>query len=139
MSEAKLMDKSKVEPVRRLEIFTGAGQRRRWTALEKARIVAESCAEGASVSAVARRYGLRPQQLFAWRRQALGGPSRGGARSGRGDSAAFAPVVVATPPGGEVGAAPTIEVAFGAMTVRVSNGADAATLQIVLHAARALS
>jgi transposase len=39
----------------------GAGRRRAWTAEEKAAIVAET---------VARRHGLTPQQVFAWRRQA---------------------------------------------------------------------
>ncbi|HVP97692.1 MAG TPA: transposase [Roseiarcus sp.] len=57
--------------VRRLEIFTGAGRRRAWTAQQKAAIVAESVEDGALVSHVARRHGLTPQQLFAWRRQAL--------------------------------------------------------------------
>jgi len=57
--------------VRRLEIFTGAGRRRAWTAEQKAAIVAESVEDGAVVSHVARRHGLTPQQLFAWRRQAL--------------------------------------------------------------------
>lgn len=33
---------SEAEPVRRLEILTGAGRRRDWSAEEKARIVAES-------------------------------------------------------------------------------------------------
>src|SRR5271165_1450634 len=56
--------------VRRLEIFTGAGRRRAWTAEQKAAIVAESVEDGAVVSHVARRHGLTPQQLFAWRRQA---------------------------------------------------------------------
>ena len=32
------------EPVRRIEVFTGAGRRRRWPAEEKAAIVAESYA-----------------------------------------------------------------------------------------------
>jgi transposase len=58
------------EPVRRVEIFTGAGRRRTWSPEEKAAIVAESYGEGASVCAVARRHGLTPQQLFTWRRQA---------------------------------------------------------------------
>jgi transposase len=58
------------EPVRRVEIFTGAGRRRSWSPEEKAAIVAESYSEGASVCAVARRHGLTPQQLFTWRRQA---------------------------------------------------------------------
>jgi transposase len=58
------------EPVRRIEVFTGAGRRRSWSASEKAAIVAESYGAGETVCAVARRYGLTPQQLFAWRRLA---------------------------------------------------------------------
>ena len=58
-----------MEPVRRLEVFTGAGRRRRWSGEDKARIVAEIVASGDSVCAVARRHGLSPQQLFGWRRQ----------------------------------------------------------------------
>src|SRR6202040_1109641 len=57
------------EPVRRLEVFTGAGRRRKWSNEDKARIVAETVASGDSVCAVARRHGLSPQQLFGWRRQ----------------------------------------------------------------------
>jgi transposase-like protein len=53
-----------------MEVFTGAGRRRAWTAGEKARIVAESYEVGETVSAVARRHALTPQQLFAWRRHA---------------------------------------------------------------------
>ena len=56
--------------VLRLEIFTGAGRRRTWPAEAKARIVAESLAPGATACGVARRHGLTPQQLFAWRRAA---------------------------------------------------------------------
>lgn len=57
------------EPVRRLEVFTGAGRRRTWRDEDKARIVAEIATSGDSVCAVARRHGLSPQQLFSWRRQ----------------------------------------------------------------------
>jgi transposase len=60
MSDTELLPKS--EPVRRLEVFTGAGRRRAWTIEQKARIVAETDAGGESVSAVARRHGLTPQQ-----------------------------------------------------------------------------
>ena len=44
------------------------GRRRRWTEEAKRRIVEESCAPGATASAVARRHGLSPAHLFAWRR-----------------------------------------------------------------------
>jgi transposase len=66
------------EPARRLEVFTGAGRRRKWSDEDKARIVAEIVASGDSVCSVARRHGLSPQQLFGWRRQlreAAGGHS----------------------------------------------------------------
>jgi transposase-like protein len=53
--------------LRRIEMITGAERRRKWSAEEKAEIVAESLAEGAVVSDVARRHGLSPQQLFGWR------------------------------------------------------------------------
>lgn len=58
------------EPVRRIEVFTGAGRRRSWSAAEKAAIIAESYGAGTTVCGVARRHGLTPQQLFAWRRLA---------------------------------------------------------------------
>ena len=53
------------EPVRRLEVFTGAGRRRTWSAAEKAAIVAESYSAVETVCGVARRHGLTPQQLLA--------------------------------------------------------------------------
>ena len=55
---------------RRIEIFTGTGRRREWSAEQKAAIVAESYAGRSSVCDVARRHGLTPTQLFAWRRAA---------------------------------------------------------------------
>src|SRR5215472_6246473 len=61
---------------RRIEVITGVERRRKWSAQEKAAIVAESLAEGAVVSEVARRHGLNPQQVFGWRarmREAVGG------------------------------------------------------------------
>ncbi|TMJ35928.1 MAG: IS66 family insertion sequence element accessory protein TnpB [Alphaproteobacteria bacterium] len=68
MSDTELLPK--LEPVRRLEVFTGAGRRRSWTAEQKLQIISESYADGETVSAVARRHGLTPQQLFGWRRAA---------------------------------------------------------------------
>ena len=58
------------EPIRRMELFTGEGRRRSWSAEEKAAIVAESDAEDETVCGVARRHGLTSQQLFTWRRLA---------------------------------------------------------------------
>jgi len=73
-----------------LEVFTGTGRRRTWTAEQKAQIVAESYVDGERVTAVAHRHGLTPQQLFGWRRQALRHALRKAEKSGP----AFAPVVV---------------------------------------------
>jgi transposase len=56
--------------LRRFEIMNGAMGRRRWSADDRARILEETLMPGAVVSAVARRHGLTPQQLFTWRREA---------------------------------------------------------------------
>lgn len=56
--------------MRRIELITGDGRRRRWSDDQKARIVVESLRPGANISEVARRNGLSPQQLFGWRREA---------------------------------------------------------------------
>jgi transposase len=48
-----------------------ATPRRRWSAAAKSLTLAEALEPGANVSAIARRYGLKRQQLFGWRRQAL--------------------------------------------------------------------
>ena len=58
-------------PVQRFEVFTGAGRRRDWSDEEKDQILAESYSGEMSVSAVARRHGLSPGQLFTWRRQCV--------------------------------------------------------------------
>jgi len=56
-----------------IEVITSVQRRRRWTAEEKARIVNETYQPGMSVSAVARRHGIAPNQLFQWRRLAAQG------------------------------------------------------------------
>ena len=57
----------------RVDIRTGVGLRRRWSAEEKGRIVAESYAPGAVASEVARRHEITSQHLFAWRKAARQG------------------------------------------------------------------
>jgi len=52
----------------RFEVFTGGGKRRAWPAHVKASIVAECYSGRDGVSAVARRHGLDPSQVYAWRR-----------------------------------------------------------------------
>jgi transposase len=130
------------EPVRRIEVFTGAGRRRAWSAEDKARIIAESYAEGETVSSVARRHGLSSSQLFWWRRAA---------RQANGDPVAFVPVVVEAAAkarrrniaakSGAMSNTPVavIEVVLGPVVVRVSNGAEAETLSAVLEAIKPLA
>src|SRR3712207_9452989 len=67
---ADTMSDAKAEGYRRVEVLTGPRRRREWSEEDKARAVAESCAPGAVVSEVARRWQISPQQLFTWRRQA---------------------------------------------------------------------
>jgi transposase len=50
-----------------VEIFWGQA-RRRWSEEDKRRLVAETLGPGATVHGVARRRGVSPSQLFAWRK-----------------------------------------------------------------------
>src|SRR3712207_9559214 len=50
-----------------VEIFRGQA-RRRWSEADKRRLVAETFGPGATVHGVARRHGVSPSQLFAWRK-----------------------------------------------------------------------
>jgi transposase len=136
MPDTELLPKSKAEPARRLEVFTGTGRRRAWTTEQKSGIVAESYEAGDTVSAVARRHGLTPQQLFGWRRAAQ--------RRAEGESGvAFARVIVdssragpavASALGRPSGGSPIMEIVIGGATIRVWPGSEAGTLQAVLRA-----
>jgi transposase len=145
VSDTELLPKSKPEPLRRLEVFTGAGRRRTWTPAQKAEILAESYKSGEKVSAVARRHGLTPQQLFGWRREAQRRARRRAAIDEAARGQAFAPVVVeevlrrseASIGPDPRGRTTAIEILIGAATVRVAPGADAATLTEVLRAVKA--
>ena len=138
------VDNAITKPVHRLEVFTGAGRRRTWSAEDKARIVAEIVASGDSVSAVARRHGLAPQQLFGWRRELQVSQ----AALSHAEELQFVPAVLdAAPPPVrrqrrmlrrqvEAGAG-MIEVEIAGVMVRVGRGADAKTVTAVLRALKA--
>ena len=101
-------------------VLAGPERRRRWTSAEKRRIIEESLQPGASVTAVARRHDVHPNLLHGWRRQARAGavgarPSR----SGPGDPAPFAAVMVAEP----ALAAPAAAAASGVIEIEFASGA----------------
>ena len=139
----------KLEPevtaVRRLEVITGTGRRRQFSEDFKAGIVEETLVPGAVVSAVARRHGLTPQQVFTWRRQA-----RQPVASTDSKAPQFVPAVVETAlpsrPGRErqrkwtrqaVRSSGSIEVQIEGVTVRIGRGAEAKTVAAVLRALKA--
>lgn len=134
------------EPVRRLEVFTGSGRRRTWSDEDKARIVAEIVTSGDSVSGVARRHGLSPQQLFGWRRQVR----EAQAGLSKAEELQFVPAVVEARLSARSvrrqrrsqhckaeASAGIIEVEIDGVTVRVGRGADAWTVMVVLRALKA--
>lgn len=51
-----------------VHLITSVERRRRWTPEEKKAMIDETYQPGMSVSAVARKYGIFPTQLFQWRR-----------------------------------------------------------------------
>ncbi len=53
-----------------VEVIVGVQRRRRWSAAEKKSMVREAEQPGMSISAVARKYDIHPNQLFHWRRLA---------------------------------------------------------------------
>lgn len=136
-------------------VITGCGRRRRWSDDDKARIVRESREPGATMSEVARQYGLSLGQLYKWRHKART-PSGGSAEAGVRTTAvrqerdgpalvearpAFAPVAMAMaalprhPTASEAG---LMEIVIGEVRVRVSGGADidVERLVAVLNAVR---
>lgn len=129
------------ERARRLEVFTGAGRRHTWPADEKAAIVAESYAPGRTVCGVARRHGLTPAQLFAWRR--LARRSRPAAKQ---PPALFVPAVVEPSPGPPPppalpprparrrGPVTGIEVEMDGIVVRIGLGASPQAIAAVIRA-----
>jgi transposase len=138
------MLKPEATAVRRLEVITGTGRRRRFSEDDKTRIIEETLAPGAVVSEVARRHGLSPQQLFGWRRQARQPAAPGS------DMAAplFVPAVIEALPERasrhrahkqprQADLSGIIQIEIDGVTVRVGRGAEAKTVVAVLRALKA--
>src|SRR4051812_32446386 len=122
-----------------VEIFRGQA-RRRWSEEDKRRLVAETFGPGGTVHGVARRHGLSPSQLFAWRK--LYGIDAGSERAVPAllGTSGFAAVEIApaTPPS-VAEAVPTpsglIEIELlGGDRVRISGAPDPATVMAALRA-----
>jgi transposase len=152
---------TKPAPLRRIEVITGVERRRTWSLEEKRAILTESFADGVVISEVARRHGLRPQQLFTWRsefrKRGLACLSSGFASL---EAPAFAPVMLTGPdreaePGSDIpapvpppgadaaeglaGAVAAIEIVLDAATVRLHGAIDGGVLVTVLRAVKAAS
>ena len=126
---------------RRIELITGTTRRRRWSADERARILAESFEPGANISAVARRHGVHGGLLHSWRKQA----KTRAKEAAQADAPLFIPVAIAKVSGDAVGeTAPRplspsdrmIEIETRGALVRVPAGVDPETLAVVLAALR---
>jgi transposase len=136
MSTFDLTHEPKPIVIRRLEVITAAGGRRKWSLDAKAEVMLEALAPGATVSEVARRHDLRPQQVFGWLREA---------RKAAEPAPAFVPVVVEP----QAPAALTakkhrkpraggdIEIEIDGVLVRIGRGAEAKAVEAVIKALKA--
>ena len=97
--------------------FDGApvGERRRWSEEFKAKAVAAALEPGVNVSALARRLGISPPQLFGWRKAFLNKQNV--------DAPAGTP-------------ASMVEIAMGTVIIRVSSDLEEAALRRILRAVR---
>jgi transposase-like protein len=112
---------------------TGRRRNRAWPEGLKREIVAASFALGSSVSAVARRYDVNTNQVFAWRKLYRDGAPPVAEPNGP----VLVPVTITPDPVGDTSPAPsvvdTIEIDLaGRYRVRVANGVDAQALRRVL-------
>ena len=115
---------------RRVEVLTGVPRRRRWSAAEKAAIVAESMAPGAVASTVALRHGLHRNQLYMWRREL-----RSGALANAGAALPdFVPIVAERH---AVSRTATIEIEIGGVVLRAGTGVDLAFLGKIVRLLKA--
>ena len=130
------VSRAEIARAQRLEIFTGAGRRRDFTVEQKASIVAESYQSG-NVSAVARRHGLTPTQLFTWRRAA-----RSRVVAALDTAPEFVPAAIEASTGKGLEpqapeADPLIGLELEGANVRICPGADAGMVTTIIRALKA--
>jgi transposase len=115
-------------PVRRMEVLSGPGGRRRWTAEAKGRVIEETLRPGANIAEVARRHGLMPQQLYGWRSAARARESASGAT--------FVPMEVDVNTATVATNGNAVVVQAGGMVIHVPAGVSADHIERVLLAVR---
>jgi transposase len=137
--------------VQRFEVFTGAGKRRDWPPEVKVSIVAESYSGQETISAVARRHGICPSQLFTWRRELRKEMEARGMPLPASSAPAplFVPAVIEQRPSPEAtsvakrprrrrGSPPSaVELEIDGVAVRIARGADKGLIAAVIEALKA--
>ena len=132
------------------EVLTGTGERRRWSAADKARVVADSLVPGVGASEATRRWQVSRRQVYTWRGEAQAGllPRPAERSEVNLSEPAFVPILAepallaaALPAEPAVAPAsacvPVIEVEIAGAVVRVPPGMDDGLLAAVLRAVRA--
>ncbi|MCB1357238.1 MAG: transposase [Maritimibacter sp.] len=110
----------------------GRRRLRDWPDEVKARIVAETLRPGATVKAVAARYGMKANHLSSWRTLARQGKLVLPAPE---DEVEFAAMVVAPPaPEDAAVSAKGVEIVMGAVTIRLDAGATVDQIAALVHA-----
>lgn len=98
--------------------------RRFWSDEFKLGAVEEACRPGVNISAIARRIGVTPSQLYRWRRDLLN------------DSAPEPLAPGESQPGSVIASSSVIEIVIGDMIVRAGVDVDEAHLRLVIRAVR---
>ncbi|OOY02665.1 transposase [Thioclava sp. F28-4] len=120
-----------------VEIFESG--HRRWPENVKAQAVAETLEPGATVNAVAARYGMKPNQLSAWRCLAKQGKLVLPAAEMSDEPTAFTPVVLCEPkppqasqPSGR--SDDSLRLVFGDVTIALAADTPAVRIAEIVHA-----
>lgn len=124
-----------------IDEVVGPRGNRRWPDAVKARIVAETLVEGATVNEVARRYDMQPNHLSEWRRLAREGKLVLPALPE--PEPAFAPMVIepltdSAEPSDDATCSP-IEIAVGDVVVRLDATVSAKRIAEIVYALNATS
>lgn len=120
-----------------LDVVVGPRDHRRWPDGVKARIVAETLVEGATVRDVAARYDLRPNHLSSWRRRAREGKLvLSAVPEPQADSGPmFAPMVIEGLTDRTVGAGnATLEIVCGDAMIRLDGATPAVRIAGIVRA-----